>query len=155
MTGTVARDGAQFEITNFQRRDPWAEMVISDRFADVELIDPHAMYFVSFHRHGLTSPSRRNLGPCHLSGQQTSCVEDDRERRRTTPVRRTQPEKVRITHPFHPVSGHEFEALATKNTAVNRESVYNGSRRLACLSPPWEQFTEKGTFQAVRFHLSG
>jgi hypothetical protein len=32
----------------------------------------------------------------------------------TTHVRRAQPEKFRITHPFHPLSGWEFEALACK-----------------------------------------
>jgi hypothetical protein len=58
VTWTVAGDSAQVEVAGFQRPDAWAEMVISDRFADVELIDLYAMYLVSFHRHGLSSPSR-------------------------------------------------------------------------------------------------
>ena len=55
-----------------------------------------------------------------------------RERRRTTPVRRTQPGKFRITHPFHPLSGREFEALAWKE--------YGGEQRVCFLDKKGRQF---------------
>ena len=37
-----------------------------------------------------------------------------KKRRRTTRVRRIETEKFRITHPFHPLTGREFEAVARK-----------------------------------------
>ena len=55
-----------------------------------------------------------------------------RERRRTTPVRRTQPGKFRITHPFHPLAGREFEALACKE--------YGGEQRVCFLDKKGRQF---------------
>ena len=55
-----------------------------------------------------------------------------RERRRTTPVRRTQPGKFRITHPFHPLSGREFEALACKE--------YGGEQRVCFRDKKGRQF---------------
>src|SRR3954447_24431003 len=78
VTWTVARDGAQFEVASNQGSEAWAQMVIADRLADVQLIDLHTMYFVSFHSHGLSFPSLRNAGPCHLLGRRIWCVEDDR-----------------------------------------------------------------------------
>ena len=54
-----------------------------------------------------------------------------RERRRTTPVRRTQPGKFRITHPFHPLAGREFEALACKE--------YGGEQRVCFLDKKGRQ----------------
>jgi hypothetical protein len=54
-----------------------------------------------------------------------------RKRCHTIPVRRTQPEKFRITHPFHPLSGHEFETLARKE--------YSGERRVCFLDKKGRQ----------------
>jgi Family of unknown function (DUF5372) len=48
-----------------------------------------------------------------------------RKRRRTTRVRRIKPPKFRITHPFHPLTGREFEALARKE--------YGGEQRVCFL----------------------
>ena len=55
-----------------------------------------------------------------------------RKRRRTTPVRRIEPQTFRITHPFHPLSGHEFELLARKE--------YNGEHRVGCFDKKGRQF---------------
>jgi len=54
-----------------------------------------------------------------------------RSRRQTTHVRRAQPEKFRITHPFHPLSGCEFEALARKE--------YSGEQRVCFLDKKGRQ----------------
>ena len=54
-----------------------------------------------------------------------------RSRRQTTHVRRAQPEKFRITHPFHPLSGCEFEALACKG--------YSGEQRVCFLDKKGRQ----------------
>jgi RNA-directed DNA polymerase len=43
-------------------------------------------------------------------------------RGQTTPVHRTQPEKFRITHSFHPLSGSEFEALAKRKNCWKEKS---------------------------------
>ena len=56
MARTVAGDSAQLEVAGLQHRDSGTEMVIADRFADVELIDLYTMYFVSFHRHDSALP---------------------------------------------------------------------------------------------------
>ena len=48
-----------------------------------------------------------------------------RSRRQTPHVRRAQPEKSRISHPFHPLSGCEFEAVACKE--------YRGEQRVCSL----------------------
>jgi len=42
-----------------------------------------------------------------------------------------QTEKFRITHPFHPLSGHEFEALACKE--------YSGEQRVCSLDKKGRQ----------------
>jgi hypothetical protein len=42
MAGTVACDCAKIEAARAQGRDAWTEMVISSRFADVELVDLHS-----------------------------------------------------------------------------------------------------------------
>ena len=55
----------------------------------------------------------------------------ERKRRRTTPVHRKQPEKFRITHPFHPLSGREFEALTRKE--------YGGEQRVCFLDKKGRQ----------------
>ena len=39
----VARNSAQVVVPGLQRRDAWTEMVIADRFADVELVDLDAV----------------------------------------------------------------------------------------------------------------
>ncbi|MBV8830931.1 MAG: hypothetical protein JO108_17050 [Acidobacteriaceae bacterium] len=39
---------------------------------------------------------------------------DDRKRHRTTRVHPIDPQKFRITHPFHPLLGREFESLGRK-----------------------------------------
>jgi uncharacterized protein DUF5372 len=54
-----------------------------------------------------------------------------RSRRQTTHVRRAQPEKFRITHPFHRLSGREFEALACKE--------YGGEQRVCFLDKKGRQ----------------
>jgi hypothetical protein len=48
-----------------------------------------------------------------------------RKRHRTTRVRRIETPKFRITHPFHPLSGREFEALGRKE--------YGGEYRVSFL----------------------
>jgi hypothetical protein len=58
-----------------------------------------------------------------------------RERRRTTPVRRTQPEKFRITHPFHPLSGREFEALAWKKYGGEQRVCFFDKKGRQCEIP--------------------
>jgi len=50
MAGTVTSDCPKFEIASMQAGDARTEMVISYRLADVELVDPQAVYFVSLHR---------------------------------------------------------------------------------------------------------
>jgi Family of unknown function (DUF5372) len=54
-----------------------------------------------------------------------------RSRHRTTHVRRAQPERFRITHPFHPLSGCEFEPLARKE--------YSGEQRVCFLDKKGRQ----------------
>jgi hypothetical protein len=41
MAGTITGDCSKLEVASAQRGDPWTEAVISDRLADVELIDLH------------------------------------------------------------------------------------------------------------------
>ncbi len=55
----------------------------------------------------------------------------DWKRRRTTRVRRTEPQKFQITHPFHPFAGREFEALARKE--------YGGEHRVSFLDKKGRQ----------------
>jgi hypothetical protein len=43
VTRAVARNSAQIVVRGLQRRDAWTEMVIADRFADVELVDLDAV----------------------------------------------------------------------------------------------------------------
>ena len=52
-------------------------------------------------------------------------------RQQTTHVRRAQPERFRITHPFHPLSGCEFEPLARKE--------YSGEQRVCFLDKKGRQ----------------
>ena len=47
VTVAVACHGAKLEVASLQFRHPWAEMVIADRLADVELVDLHAAHFIS------------------------------------------------------------------------------------------------------------
>jgi hypothetical protein len=54
------------------------------------------------------------LGLCLPGAQRTENAAGKRKRHRTTRIRRTEPQKFRITHPFHPLSGREFEG--TKST---------------------------------------
>jgi hypothetical protein len=54
-----------------------------------------------------------------------------RKRRRTTRVRRIEPQKFRITHPFHPLAGREFEALSRKE--------YSGEHRVSFLDKKGRQ----------------
>lgn len=56
MAGKVKCDCAEFEISGAQRRDPRTEIVVAERFADIELVDLHTVHLVLLHRH-LTSPS--------------------------------------------------------------------------------------------------
>jgi len=51
--------------------------------------------------------------------------------RRTTRVRRIEPLKFRITHPFHPLAGREFEALGRKE--------YSGEQRVSFLDKKGRQ----------------
>lgn len=53
------------------------------------------------------------------------------KRRRTTRVRRIEPQNSRFTHPFHPLSGREFEALAQKE--------YSGEHRVCFLDKKGRQ----------------
>jgi hypothetical protein len=74
MTWTVARDGAQLEVASFQRRDAGVEMVICDRVADAELVEPcrHVLRIVP-------SPCQVSLttsaDPYRLSGQRNGRID--------------------------------------------------------------------------------
>ena len=46
MTLAITGDRAQLEVASTQRRNARTEMVIADRFANVELIDLNAVNFV-------------------------------------------------------------------------------------------------------------
>ena len=55
----------------------------------------------------------------------------ERSRHQTTHVRCAQPERFRITHPFHPLSGCEFETLSCKE--------YSGEQRVCFLDKKGRQ----------------
>jgi hypothetical protein len=76
-----------------------------------------------------------------------------RNRSQTTHIRRARPEKFRITHPFHPLSGWEFEALACKE--------YSGEQRVCFLDKKGRQceiplsWTDLAAEDPVRLLASG
>jgi hypothetical protein len=69
--------------------------------------------------------------PGHHTAGQNANAADVRKRRRTTRVRRIEPQKFRIIHPFHPLTGREFEALAQKE--------YSGEHRVCFLDKKGRQ----------------
>jgi hypothetical protein len=58
-----------------------------------------------------------------------------RNRRRTTLARRANPQKFRITHPFHPLAGREFELLWCKDYSVERRACYLDKKGRHCEIP--------------------
>ena len=56
-------------------------------------------------------------------------------RLRTTRVRRSEPEKFRITHPFHPLAGREFEALARKEYSGEHRVYFVDKKGRQCEIP--------------------
>jgi len=70
---------------------------------------PHSRRPSACREFGRTGFSRRSwCGSRSSSGRRMG------KRRRTTRFRRIEPQKFRITHPFHPLAGREFEALTCK-----------------------------------------
>src|SRR5712692_8739827 len=57
------------------------------------------------------------------------------KRRRTTPVRRTETFAFRITHPFHPQSGREFEAVARKEHGGEQRVCFIDQKGRQCEIP--------------------
>jgi hypothetical protein len=57
------------------------------------------------------------------------------KRRRTTRVRRIEAQKFRITHPFHPLTGREFEALAQKEHGGERRVSFLDRKGRQCEIP--------------------
>ena len=57
------------------------------------------------------------------------------KRRRITRVRRIEPQEFRITHPFHPLSGREFEALAQKEYGGEHRVCFADKKGRQCEIP--------------------
>jgi hypothetical protein len=57
------------------------------------------------------------------------------KRRRTTRVRRIEPQKFRTTHPFHPLTGREFEALARKEHGGEQRVCFLEKKGRQCEIP--------------------
>ena len=76
-----------------------------------------------------------------------------RSRRQTTQARRAQPEKFRITHPFHSLSGCEFEAPACKEYSGEQRVCFLDKKGRQCEIPlSWTDLAAKdpGTILASR-----
>ncbi len=58
-----------------------------------------------------------------------------RKGRRTTRVRRIEPQKFRITHPFHPLTGREFEALSRKEYSGEHRVCFVDKKGRQCEIP--------------------
>ena len=58
-----------------------------------------------------------------------------RKRRRTTRVRRIEPQTFRITHPFHPLTGREFEALTRKDHGGEQRVCFLDKKGRQCEIP--------------------
>jgi hypothetical protein len=56
-------------------------------------------------------------------------------RRRTTRVRRIESQKFRITHPFHPLTGREFEALTRKEHGGEQRVCFVDKKGRQCEIP--------------------
>jgi hypothetical protein len=57
------------------------------------------------------------------------------KRRRTTHVRRIEPQKFRITHPFHPLTGSEFESLSRKEYSGEHRVCFVDKKGRQCEIP--------------------
>jgi len=73
-----------------------------------------------------------------------------RKRRRTTPIVRTEPQKFRITHPFHPLSGREFELLWCKDHPAARRVCFLDKKGRRCEIPlSWTDLAPEDPFLAL------
>jgi hypothetical protein len=52
-----------------------------------------------------------------------------KQRSQTTPLPRTEPQKFRITHPFHPLFGRELELFAFKDHITERRACFLDEER--------------------------
>jgi hypothetical protein len=70
------------------------------------------------------------------------------------------PQRIRVTHPFHPLVGQEFEFVKRrKNWQVDRIYVYDASGKLASLPAEWTDAVAADPFVVVSagrspFHLA-
>jgi len=76
-----------------------------------------------------------------------------RHQGQTTPVHRTHPEKFRITHSFHPLSGSEFEALACKEYGAEQRVCFLDKKGRQCEIPL--SWTDLAAEDAVTILASG
>ena len=76
-----------------------------------------------------------------------------RSRRQTTHVHRVLPEKFRITHPFHPLSGCEFEVLACKEYSGEQRICFFDKKGRQCEIPL--SWTDRGSEDPVLILASG
>jgi hypothetical protein len=58
-----------------------------------------------------------------------------RKRRRTTRVRRIETQEFRITHPFHPLTGRGFEAIARKEHGGEHRVCFRDKKGRQCEIP--------------------
>ncbi|MBZ5580121.1 MAG: Y4bD/Y4pK family protein [Acidobacteriia bacterium] len=58
-----------------------------------------------------------------------------RRRRRTTRVRRIESQTFRITHPFHPLTGREFEVLSRKEYSGEQRVCFVDKKGRQCEIP--------------------
>jgi hypothetical protein len=84
-----------------------------------------------------------------LNGRETG------KRRRTTPVRRTETFTFRITHPFHPLSGREFEARARKEHGGEQRVCFTDQKGRQCEIPlNWTDLAAEDPFTTLFFGKS-
>jgi uncharacterized protein DUF5372 len=100
-----------------------------------------------------TSPAQPRAPAYPRERPGTANGEAYRKRRPTTRVRRIETQKFRITHPFHPLTGREFEALARKE--------YGGEQRVCFLDKKGRQceiplsWTDLGPEDAIAMLAAG
>jgi hypothetical protein len=67
--------------------------------------------------------------------------------RRTTPLVRTEPQKFRITHPFHPLSGRKYELLERKEHAAEKRACFLDKKGRQCEIPlSWTDLAPEDPF---------
>jgi len=66
---------------------------------------------------------------------------------RTTSLVRTEPQKFRIAHPFHPFSGREFELLDHKEPAAEQRACFLDKKGRPCEIPlSWTDLAPEDPF---------